>query len=269
MLGTLSGFWLFGQFVAMEGSNWLNAFWVIGGLATIAFLLLASTPLDESGSILKESHLYDDFLEMLKLYGDALVLIFIVSIFLYVFIEQGINNWLPTFNNKVLHISAAMSIEMASILSASIALGRLAAGFILKRLSWYWLLLSCLIGAILMVALVLPLEHTPTHVIHSWKDISAVAFLFPLIGFFLAPIYPTLCSTILSTLPKYRHSAMMSLIMVFSAVGGTVGSKMVGWTFGLVGGRHALGITLIPLIVLLTLLFPYKLLRRRRLATLK
>ncbi|AFJ43392.1 hypothetical protein [Francisella orientalis] len=47
-----------------------------------------------------------------------------------------------------------------------------------------------------------------------------IALLFPMIGFFMAPIYPTLCSSILSSQPENLQSAMAGLIIIFSALGG-------------------------------------------------
>jgi hypothetical protein len=47
-------------------------------------------------------------------------------------IEQGIMTWLPTFNDKVLHLPENISM-MASILAISLAVGRLVAGVITKK----------------------------------------------------------------------------------------------------------------------------------------
>jgi fucose permease len=54
-------------------------------------------------------------------------------LFLFVMIEQGIMTWLPTFNDKVLHLPENISIMMASILAISLAVGRLVAGVITKK----------------------------------------------------------------------------------------------------------------------------------------
>ncbi len=266
MLGLLFGYWLFSRFIIMKSTTWLDTYWVLGGLATAAFFLLASTKIDEKGILSAESGIFDDFIAMLKLNRHALVMIFVISIFMYVFIEQGINTWLPTFNNKVLNLSPAMSIEMASILAGTLALGRIVAGFILKKMSWFLVLAVFVVCAALMIIIVLPLAKPNPQPITQWKDAGLAAFLFPIIGFFLAPLYPTLCSTMLSTLPKYRHSSMMGLIMIYSALGGSLGSKLIGYTFGLVGGKFAISLTLIPMAIFFVLLFPYKLLRKAAMA---
>ena len=74
---------------------------------------------------------------MFKIMGEPIVLAFIFSAFFYVLIEQSIQNFLPTFNNKVLLLPAVLSIQMGSILAGSTALGRFLAGLILKKLNWF------------------------------------------------------------------------------------------------------------------------------------
>jgi hypothetical protein len=49
---------------------------------------------------------------MFKLFAKLLTIVFVISAFLFVMIEQGM--WLPTFNDKVLHLPENISIMMAS-----------------------------------------------------------------------------------------------------------------------------------------------------------
>jgi fucose permease len=77
---------------------------------------------------------------------------------------------------------------------------------------------------------------TPRTVGLEVKDINSFA-IFPLMGFaftlglFIAPIYPPLNSVVLSALPNKLHSSMTGLIVVFSALGGTLGSRVIGYLF--------------------------------------
>ena len=81
---------------------------------------------------------------MLALVTRPLTLIFVASIFLYVLIEQGVGSWLPTFNREILHLSAPMSVQAASIFAVSLAAGRLGAGVVVRRTGWFRLLIGCL-----------------------------------------------------------------------------------------------------------------------------
>jgi fucose permease len=84
------------------------------------------------------------------------------------------------------------------------------------------------------------------------------AYIFPLIGLFLAPVYPTINSTILSSLPKKKHGAMAGLIVVFSALGGTLGSITTGFIFQKYGGETAFYFSLIPMTVLIIALLIFR-----------
>ena len=163
-------------------------------------------------------------------------------------------SWLPTFNNDVLKLSTSLSIQMASIMSASIALGRFGAGVILRRIDWLIVLVGCLLAAACLVLVTVPLAgKVSTTAVTSLADVPLVAFVVPLIGLFLAPIYPAINSVILSNLPAHRHSAMSGLIVVFSALGGTSGSIITGNIFEIYGGNKAFYFSLIPIGILIIL----------------
>ena len=98
-----------------------------------------------------------DFGKMFELMVTPIVLVFIFCAFFYVLIEQSIMSWLPTFNNKVLLLPAALSIQMASILAGSTAAGRFLAGIVLKKMNWFLVLSICLILAALLVLTAIPL----------------------------------------------------------------------------------------------------------------
>ncbi len=269
MVGILCGYFLFGSFVDndnVKSTEWFNAYYILGGLAAAAFLLLFTTPLDESNikAAGQSKTFADDFVDMLKLIALPLVLVFIFCAFLYVLVEQSIMSWLPTFNKDVLKLSTSLAIQMASILSASIALGRFLAGILLRKIDWLILLVICLLCAGALVLLVVPLAKSVNiATINSLSDVPLVAFLFPLIGLFLAPVYPAINSVILSNLPKHKHSSMSGLIVVFSALGGTTGSIITGNIFDAYGGQTAFYFSLIPIAILILLLFAFKRLQKK------
>jgi len=266
MIGVLAGYFIFSEFVDNDNPQstaWFKVYYLIAGLSILAFLLLLTTRLDESSVQKAEKaeakSLGDDFINMLRLIALPLVLVFIFSAFFYVLIEQSIMSWLPTFNNDVLKISTSLSIQMASILSASIALGRFLAGMVLRRIDWLIVLVGCLLAASGLVLLTVPLaKNVSATAINNLSDVPLVAFAFPLIGLFLAPVYPTINSVILSNLPAHKHGPMSGLIVVFSALGGTSGSIITGHVFDAYGGQTAFYFSLIPISFLIILLFIFK-----------
>ncbi|MCL5030402.1 MAG: MFS transporter [Bacteroidetes bacterium] len=272
MVGVLSGYWLFGFFIQastkIPGSlnnpqiSWLDAYWVLALLCLISFLILLSTQLDERGAQSENFKILHEFYEMFALIRFPLVLVFVVSAFFYVLIEQSIQTWLPTFNKSVLQIPESISVQIVSILAASIAVGRIAGGYFIKKFNWLIVLTSSLIGAMLLVILVIPITRgIVVGSVKGWYNLPIAAYLLPLVGFFLGPIYPALNSSILSVLPKNRQSAMTGLIVIFSALGGTTGSLITGFIFGHFEGQTAFYFSLLPMSLLLLILFLYNKIR--------
>ncbi|MCW1717742.1 MFS transporter [Pseudoalteromonas sp. A3] len=249
MVGVLSGYWIFTAFIDPSQSNaWLNVYYALAALTLIVLLSVVIAPIAPAIDKNKTDSSLSDFIAMLKLTYQPLVLIFIISAFLYVLIEQGVGTWLPTFNNQVLQLPVAISIQLASIFAAALAFGRLVAGQVLKHINWFFVLGGCLVAMALLIIITLPLtENLPNTAITSLFDAPLAAFVLPLIGFFMAPIYPVLNSVMLSALEKHQHAAMTGLIVVFSALGGTTGSMITGYVFEHFSGQHAFYLSLIPI----------------------
>ncbi len=261
MIGVLSGYFLFSAFINQDdptSTSWMDVYYLLGACAILAFILLLTTKLDESAIHKSQSSgLMNDFRKMLELIILPLVIVFIISIFFYVLVEQSIMSWLPTFNNQILHLPPKLSIEMASILAGSTAVGRLLSGFILKKVKWYWVLGVSLLAAAAMVLIGLPIAlKTDASNVTGWFNAPVAVYIFPLIGLFLAPIYPTINSVMLSRLPVEKHAPMSGLIVVFSALGGTTGSIITGNVFEHFGGHNAFYLSLIPItLIMIALLF--------------
>ncbi len=263
MIGVLSGYWIFGYFIDSGDSrsqSWLQVYWLLATLCALTFLLVLATPFDESLGKLPEGRSpLEDFIAMLKLFFKPLVCVFVLTAFLYVLIEQSIGTWLPTFNKEILKLPSAMSVQVTSIFAACLALGRLSAGVIMRRVHWYPFMNVCVIGMAAVVLVALPLTHdivADPQV--NWLNAPLGTFLFPLIGLFMAPIYPGINSVMLSSLPIHQHSAMTGLLVIFSALGGTTGSFVTGYVFGNASGHLAFYLTLAPITMVLVMLFFFK-----------
>jgi fucose permease len=267
-VGVVAGYFIFAAYVDNDNpksTDWFNVYYLLSGISATAFLLLFFTKLDESSVREKEQSkpLITEFIEMLRLIIIPLVFVFIFCAFFYVLIEQSIMSWLPTFNKDIIHLSTSLSIKMASILSISIAGGRLLAGFVLKKLDWLPVLISCLLLAAGVVLITVPMtKNLSITQVNLFKDIPLIAFGFPIIGVFLAPVYPAINSLVLSNLPAHKHGAMSGLIVVFSALGGFTGSKITGYVFGAYDGQTAFSLSLIPIGILIILLFFFKRLQK-------
>ena len=264
MVGIATAFIIFPLFYSDADPNaWLRIYLVLAVLVAVSFIILLLSPFNIKYEIPGAS-LSSGFVEMIKLLKRPLVLVFALAAFMYVMTEQGIMSWLPTFNEKVLHLQEKASVFMAVILMLSIALGRYLTSFLVKKISWIALLVFCLLGAASMVIFILPqTQSLKPEVVSALKDVPVIAFVFPLIGFFLAPIYPLINSFVLSATEKVFHSPMASLLVFFSAVGGTLGSRLVGYLFKNIGGQKAFYFSLIPMIILLGCLFFFSRVQRK------
>ena len=235
-----------------KSTNWLTIYWFMGGVALLAFMVLFVSKLDESQATIEKRRFSEDFKEMLFLIVKPLTLIFIISIFLYVLIEQSFQTWFPTFYTDIINAPASMAVQAGAVLGGAFMIGRFLGGFILNKVKWIYLLSFCLVASAILIVLVLPLSgNSSTEGLITWSNAPTVVYLMPLIGLFLAPVYPTINSTILSSLPKHMHSSMAGLIVVFSALGGTTGSIITGNVFQKYDGATAFYLSLIPLIGIL------------------
>ncbi len=254
MVGIAVAYFLFPAFYSDTDENaWLNVYYVLMVLIALSFLFLLFSKVEYEVETIG-SNLKEDLLQSLKLIVVPLVLVFLASAFFFVMIEQGIMTWLPRFNEKIFSFSDVLATQMAVIFALSLAVGRFIAGYLTKKMSWVFLVIFCVLisGAILLAVLPqLEVDVEALTKITSLSDVPLLGFILPLIGLFIAPIYPLLNSTVLSSLPKSLHSPMSGLIIIFSALGGTLGSRIVGELFESIGGANAFYVLLIPMALLI------------------
>jgi FHS family glucose/mannose:H+ symporter-like MFS transporter len=254
MVGIASAYFLFPAFYSETDENaWLNVYYLLSSLIAISFVFLFFSKIEYEVEAIG-SNFKEDLSRSLKLIIVPLVLVFLASAFFFVMIEQGIMTWLPRFNEKIFKFSSTLSVQMASILALSLALGRFLAGYLSKFVSWVNLVIICIVisgGILISVLPQLKVEMDSLVNIKSLADVPMLGFILPLIGLFIAPIYPLLNSTVLSSLPKNLHSPMSGLIIIFSALGGTIGSRIVGELFQSIGGAKAFYFLLVPMVLLI------------------
>ena len=255
MLGIIFMYIVFPLFIDENDENaWLRGYLLMAFIIAIAFIIILFSKFNiETDSSEEEKN---DFKAMLKLFSKPIVWVFAAFAFFYVMTEQGIMTWLPTFNKETLKLDAKLGSQMAVLLMISIALGRFLTGILVKSIKWLYISVASVILAVILVLLVLPLaENVEVTTINSIADLPAVSYLFPLIGLFLAPLYPLINSTVLTSVDKSIHSSLAGILTFFSAVGGTVGSFLIGSLFDTLGGDKVFYLSLIPFGIILLSLF--------------
>ena len=256
---------LFSRFVGdglVDKSNdWLNAYWIFAGLCAVCLAVLTTVTIDESRQTGEGAQ---SFIAMVKLVRLPLVLVFICSAFVYVFIEQGINNWLPTFDNEVLKLPQSMSVIAGSFLAAAIAVGRMVGAGFIRKFGWYAVVNTCLALVFVGIVAIAPLaQMAGSAPVTGWLHAPLAAYLFLGLGVFMAPIYPTIVSVLLSASPKSRHIPLMGLVVIFSALGGSAGAKLAATLLTYFSGPWAFTPMVIPAAMLAV---GVTLLRRQQLA---
>lgn len=254
MVGIASAYFLFPIFYSeTQPHNWLKVYLVLSALVLISLLFLSMSNIRIEAPT-AGANWRGDIKNSLKLIWNTLVLVFLFSAFFFVMIEQGIMTWLPRFNEKIFSFSDKLSVQMASLLALSLALGRFLAGWLSKHISWVIIVITCSICAIALLLLILPRLQGGDEagvVLSSFTEVPLSGFMLPLIGVFIAPIYPLLNSAVLSHLPKSLHAPMSGLIIIFSALGGTLGSRIVGTLFKSIGGVNAFYFLIVPVVLLI------------------
>ncbi|MBU2880527.1 MFS transporter [Psychrosphaera sp. B3R10] len=259
MLGSLSGYWLFSVYVdpnSVVSTDWLNVYYPLAGMIALTLVLVGFSTISQTELTSKNESVLVEFINMIKMSYQPLVLVFVLSIFLYVLIEQGIGTWLPTFNNEVLGLPNNVSVQITSIFAAALAIGRLLAGQVLRFIHWYPFLNICILSMGLIIVVLLPLtQATEMGSVNNVFDAPVVAYLLPLIGLMMAPIYPVINSVMLSSVKQSKQASMTGLIVVFSALGGTTGSVITGYSFQALGGQQAFYLSLIPMTLIVISLY--------------
>jgi len=203
MIGIIFMYVVFPLFFDDENNRdaWLRGYLLMAALIAVAFVIIAFAKFDITSEPSKG--IMDDFKEMFKLFKLPLTWIFVVFAFLYVMTEQGIMTWLPTFNKDTLKLDPKLGSQMAVLLMICIALGRFLTGIIAKRVKWIYISAVCVVLAVVLVLLVLPMA----------ENIEAVE---------------------------------VNSIGDLPAVGGTIGSLIVGNLFDSLGGDKVFYLSLVP-----------------------
>eukprot|EP01060_Flectonema_neradi_P012450 TRINITY_DN19264_c0_g1_i1.p1 TRINITY_DN19264_c0_g1~~TRINITY_DN19264_c0_g1_i1.p1 ORF type:complete len:450 (+),score=51.51 TRINITY_DN19264_c0_g1_i1:78-1352(+) len=252
MLGVLAGYWLFGFFMSPgsvgsepadhQSEGWLRVYFILCALSGMLAVLVALTPFDgvsKSASAHEANGGSSGARGLVAVLKEKSVLCYLFTAFLYVMVEQGIGTWLPTFNSEVLLIRQDLSVQLTSLFAAGLAFGRLGAGYVLRRVEWHVCIYVCICGAFFVLVVGLCLASVAA---------DSARFVVPCVGFFLAPVYPSLTSAVMSSIPKNQQPSLTGLVTMASAVGGSSGSLMTGVVFAKLNGIVAFSMSLPPLL---------------------
>jgi len=217
---------------------WKFGFWVIALLSIITLFMLRFAKIDEEITLetKKKSGEW-------KFYLTPKIIYFFIIVFFMVFIEQGFNSWLPSFFRNNLKINSYFALQASAFLALFSFFGRLITSRLILRFHWFKFVLIChyTVFAILIICQIL--------ISYFYNDFNfLLIFIMPIIGLFLAPLFPLYNSEILNEIPKEKTHLLVSIVMIFSSLGSSVGSLYMAVIF------HKNMSNFYPLFILLPLL---------------
>ncbi|TDX87004.1 MFS transporter [Epilithonimonas xixisoli] len=200
---------------------WKFGFWIIA-LFSIATVLMIR-PLEIIEIPASEKKIFSGGLKFLL---KPKIIYFFIIIFLMVLVEQSFNSWLPSFYKNNLKISTYFALQSSAFLALFSFFGRLITSKLILRFHWFRMILICLfiIFIILGISQILI-----TYFYEDYKYI--LVFLIPLVGLFLAPLYPLYNSEILNKIPAEKTHYFVSIVVICSSLGSSLGSIYMAMIF--------------------------------------
>lgn len=200
---------------------WKFGFWVIALFSIITLLMLRSTKIDEEphSEIEKKSGEWKFFLTPKIVY-------FFIIVFFMVFVEQSFNSWLPSFFRNNLKINSYFALQSSAFLALFSFFGRLITSRLILRFHWFKFVLICLCVVFLILGICQIL------ISYFYNDYKfSLIFIIPLIGFFLAPLFPLYNSEIINKVPKEKTHFLVSIVVICSSLGSSLGSLYMAVIF--------------------------------------
>ena len=176
---------------------------------------------------------------------DYKSILFFTIVVIIVFTEQIFNSWLPTFYKHTLKADSFFALQSSALLALFSFIGRLLASKAVVKFSPMKIFFFCLISGIILTS--------SAYIIGQDTDVKVkiLMFLFPMVGIFTAPLYPMLNSKYLSKFSERRVGKIVSIIILFTSLGGSIGSMSTAYIFQKNLANYYLLFATIPLILIL------------------
>ena len=221
---------------------WKFGFWLVGIISSWAafqFYRIDQQNVFEIGK--SQSKEVIDF----RILFDYKSILFFTIVVIIVFTEQIFNSWLPTFYKHTLKADSFFALQSSALLALFSFIGRLLASKAVVKFSPMKIFFFCLISGIILTS--------SAYIIGQDTDVKVkiLMFLFPMVGIFTAPLYPMLNSKYLSKFSERRVGKIVSIIILFTSLGGSIGSMSTAYIFQKNLGNYYLLFATIPLILIL------------------
>lgn len=229
-MNSVEAYFMIGIFLVNIGFGWLLSskysefwtfgFWAIGALAFANGVLLYR-------SNYREVH-EENPSGFLANFGDVFLapnFLFLGILFTVVFVEQSFNSWLPAFFKKNLGVNSYFALQSSAFLALFSFLGRVATSRLIMKVPMLKILTVSLASIItLLLACQLIMSKLP-------ENSHYLLVFFPLVGLFMAPLYPLYNSRLLYKYGQENVSRLVSLVVMVSSLGSSLGSLAMAQLF--------------------------------------
>ncbi len=184
------------------------AYWAVALLMLPAFLWLIRLPSPQR-QVVTEAHRSGSA-------NSTLLVLLVLSFFVYVGAELSLGNWLSTYAVKLGLADAAIGAYLTSAFWGAFSAGRLVSIPLATRLAERTILLADLLGCLAFVAIILIFPHSSTAL---WIGACGA-------GFAMASIFPTMISF------AEHHMTITGQITSLFLAGSSLGSMTMPWLIG-------------------------------------
>ena len=232
---------------------WKFGFWLIALLSAFTIWILWKSGYQEI-----PSENLQNLSEIQKIFTFR-NLLFLSILFLIVFLEQCLNSWLPTFYKKNLNVNSFYSLQSTAFLALFSFAGRFLTSKFITRFRWFRYIMFCLLTLLILMIT------SQYFIFNINNNLRILLFIFPVLGLFLSPLYPLYSSKFLANIDKEKVNLIVSLIVIISSLGSSIGSFGMSIVFGQNGDLYFMLFAMLPLVLILaiTIIFSKKLILRQ------
>lgn len=220
MIGTFVVNAVFGWLISSKYSeSWKFGFFGISLISFFTVYLFFKTEINATTN--KKVKLIPDF----SGFGKPTYIAFFGLIFLILFTEQTFNSWLPAFYKNHLGVNSFFALQATSFLAVFSYFGRIFTSQIITRFNLSKYFYICVSMVLLILSVIIAIQ-----LLNNGKS-AILMYIFPVIGFFLAPLYPLANSKMIATANKEKVTVLSSVIVIFSSLGSSASSALISNLF--------------------------------------
>ncbi|MEG1590545.1 MFS transporter [Chryseobacterium sp.] len=220
MIGTFTVNTGFGLLISSQfGEYWKFGFMSISLISFFTVYLFTKAKIAEPQN--KSTRILPD----LSGFGKTTFILFFAVSFFIIFIEQSFNSWLPAFYKDHLKVNSFFALQASSFLALFSYTGRAITSKIIQRFTLSKYFMICVLMIIILLVIISGIQF------YFSENARILLFLFPIIGLFLAPLYPVINSKMIAKIDKDKINTFTSLIVMVASISSSINSISISLLF--------------------------------------